>query len=187
MSLLRQLRPSLLPSFRPFALCNHHRPASNTPEGRSRTAIVTGAGRGIGRAIAIRLARDGYDVTVNDLPSEQSLIDSTVSAIQALGRRAHGHAADVGSPSATDELVESSVAALGPLDTMVANAGIIGALKPMVDIEPEDLEKVLRVNVIGIHNSFRAAAREMIRNGTTGKLIAASSVAAYKPWSKTGD
>lgn len=187
MALLRQLRPSLLPSFRPFALCNHHRPASNTPEGRSRTAIVTGAGRGIGRAIAIRLARDGYDVTVNDLPSEQSLIDSTVSAIQALGRRAHGHAADVGSPSATNELVESSVAALGPLDTMVANAGIIGALKPMVDIEPEDLEKVLRVNVIGIHNSFRAAAREMTRNGTRGKLIAASSVAAYKPWSKTGD
>lgn len=187
MALLRQVRPTLLPSFRPFALCSHRRPSSNTPQGRSRTAIVTGAGRGIGRAIALRLAHDGYDVTVNDLPTEHSLIDSTVSAIQALGRRAHGHAADVGSPAAVNELVESSVAVLGPLDTMVANAGIIGVIKLMVDVEPEDWEKVIRVNVIGVHNSFRAAAREMIRNGTRGKLIAASSVGASKPWSKTGD
>ncbi|KAK1835751.1 acetoin dehydrogenase-like protein [Podospora conica] len=185
MALLRQVRPRLAPFFRPLALCNHPRFVSNTQQGRSRTAIVTGAGRGIGRAIAIHLARDGYDVTVNDLPSDQSLIDSTVSAIQALGRRAHGHAANVVSSSAVNELVESSVAALGPLNTMVANAGIFTA-QHMVDLEPEDFEQVLRVNVLGVHNCFRAAAKEMIQSGTKGKLIAASSVAATKPWSQTG-
>ncbi|KAK4454166.1 3-oxoacyl-reductase [Podospora aff. communis PSN243] len=150
-----------------------------------RTAIVTGAGRGIGRAIAIALARDGYDITVNDIASQQSQIDSTVSAIQSLGRRAHGHAADVGSASAVDELVASSVAALGPLNAMVANAGVIN-VKPMLELDDEDWERVLRVNVVGVHNSFRAAARHMVEVGTKGKLIAASSVGGFKPWKGLG-
>lgn len=167
--------PTFVPRSRPFS---HTTPLP-------RTAIVTGAGRGIGRAIALRLAHDGYDITVNDVASQQPQIDSTVSAIQALGRRAHGYAADVGSALAVDELVASSVAALGPLNAMVANAGVIN-VKPMLDVDDEDWERVLRVNVVGVHNSFRAAARHMVAAETKGKLIAASSVGGFKPWKGLG-
>ena len=186
LSSLRRLHPRLLFSRRastPFAA--YRTIAHTTPLLRPRTAIVTGAARGIGRAIALRLAHDGYDITVNDLASEQPLIDSTVAAIESLGRRAHGHAADVGSSSAVDGLVAASVAALGPLDAVVANAGVIG-VKAMMDVDAEDWERVLRVNVVGVHNSFRAAAREMVARGTRGKLIAASSVGGFKPWKGLG-
>ncbi len=120
----------------------------------TRTAIVTGGARGIGKAIALRLARDGYDVTVNDIPSNQKLIEETVSSIQALGRRAHAFAVDVSSPTGVGQLIDSSVAALGPLNTMVANAGI-AQVKPLLDVTPEDFQRMFEVNVAGVHYCYR--------------------------------
>jgi len=132
----------------------HRRSFSSPTPPRPRTAIVTGGARGIGKAIALRLARDGYDITINDVPSAQALIDSTVGSIRALGRRAHGHAADVSDPVQVDGLIDSSVATLGPLDTMVANAGI-AQVKALLDLTPEDFARMFAVNVAGVHYCYR--------------------------------
>ncbi|KAK3343476.1 hypothetical protein B0T25DRAFT_300184 [Lasiosphaeria hispida] len=189
MLLSRQLASRLntrLPAL-PLA-CPHatpHRRFSAPAPSKPRTAIVTGGARGIGRAIALGLARDGYDITVNDVSSAQPLIDETVAAIRALGRRAHGHAADVSSPDLAAGLVESAVSALGPLDTMVANAGI-AQVKPLLEVTPEDFERMFAVNVAGVHYCYQAAARQLIAQGTAGKLIGAASIVAFKPFALLG-
>jgi len=130
-------------------------------EPEPRTAIVTGGARGIGKAIALRLARDGYDITVNDLPSAQASIDETVSGIQALGRRAYGHAADVAAPDEVTGLVRASVDKLGSLNTMVANAGI-AQVKPLLDLTPGDFQRMLEVNVAGVHHCYRLSAFSLL-------------------------
>ncbi|KAK4450149.1 hypothetical protein QBC34DRAFT_349423 [Podospora aff. communis PSN243] len=146
----------------------------------NRTAIITGGARGIGKAIALRLARDGYDITIADLPANQPLIDSTLSEIRSLGRNAHAHTADVSSLPAVTSLVESSISALGPLTTMVANAGI-AQVKPLLELTPDDFARTFAVNVTGVHNAFQAAAKQLIAQGSPGKLIAAASIAAFRP------
>ena len=169
-------------------------------DSRKRVAIVTGAGRGIGRAIALRLAQDGYSITASDLPALQSQLDSLVSEITALGTttgvRAHAHAADVTSPSQVSSLVDSSASALGPLDTMVANAGI-AQVKPLLELTPEDFRRMFDVNVAGVHNCFQAAAKHMISHPreeeegegggeVRGRLVAAASIVAFKPFALLG-
>ncbi|KAK3942462.1 3-oxoacyl-reductase [Diplogelasinospora grovesii] len=151
--------------------------SSTAPQ--NRHAIVTGGARGIGKAIALRLARDGYDVTVNDV-SEQNL-GFTLSEIEALGRRAYGHVADVSQQDAVANLIKASVRELGPLDTMVANAGI-AQVKPLLDLTTDDFSRMMNVNVGGVHYCYQAAAKQMIEQGTPGKLIGAASIVAFKPF-----
>ncbi|KAK0732263.1 hypothetical protein B0H67DRAFT_679716 [Lasiosphaeris hirsuta] len=155
---------------------------------KPRTAIVTGGARGIGRAIALGLARNGYNVTVNNVSSAQPLIDETVAAIRALGRQAHGHAA--------------AVSSLG-LAT--------GLVKPLLEVTPEDFERMFAANVASVHYCYHnvlncpipseryqrqaaddqlelleAAARQLIAQGTGGKLIGAASIVAFKPFALLG-
>lgn len=190
---------------------------------RNRVAIVTGAARGIGRAIALRLARDGYSVSVSDLAPLIPQLDSLASEIASIssslpsssgGARAHVQAADVTSPYEVDALVRDTVRVLGPLDTMVANAGI-AQVKPLLELTPEDLLSMFQVNVAGVHYCFQAAAKQMIAQSShgsgeghhqaqrreeeeeqeknekeewdvKGKLIAAASIVAFKPFALMG-
>ncbi|KAF5013189.1 hypothetical protein FDECE_768 [Fusarium decemcellulare] len=146
-----------------------------------RTAIVTGSSRGIGKAIAIRLAQDGYDVCVNDIPANKAGIDQAVSEIQKLGRKAYGHVADVSKTDEVKNMVEQSAKELGPLNTMVANAGI-AQVKSALDLTEEDLRRVFDVNVFGVFNCYSAAAKQMIKQGGGGKIIGAASIVSYKPF-----
>ncbi|KAK3370602.1 acetoin dehydrogenase-like protein [Podospora didyma] len=160
-----------------------HRAFSSSPDSvqQKRTAIVTGGARGIGRAIALRLAHDGYDVTVNDLASAEALLHDTVVEIEALGRKGYAYVADVTSEDEVKALVRASVDKLGPLSTMVANAGICQA-KGVFDITPADFKRVLDVNLFGVQYCYQAAARQMVEQKTPGKLIGAASVAGYVPY-----
>lgn len=153
---------------------------SVTPQ-RDKSAIVTGSSRGIGKAIALRLASDGYDVCVNDIAANKSGIDSVVKEIQGLGRKATGSVADVSNMSEVQSMVDHSVSELGNLDTMVANAGI-AQVKALLDLTEQDLRRMFEVNVFGVYNCYTAAARQMIKQGGGGRLIGAASIVAFKPF-----
>lgn len=145
----------------------------------ARTAIVTGAAQGIGRAIALRLASDGLSVTLTDLPSSEEGLRSAHDEIAQAGGVCRIATADVSVPADVDRLVADHVAAFGGLDVMVANAGIAMTAK-FVDTTPEILDRTLAINVRGVFNCYKAAAARMIEQGRGGRLIAAGSVSSHK-------
>jgi len=98
-----------------------------------------------GKAIALRLAQDGYDVCVNDIQANHSQAESVVKDIQRMGRNAFSFIADVSNLQEVQKLVEASVNELGPLSTMVANAGI-AQVKALLDLTEQDLRRMFEVN-----------------------------------------
>ncbi len=154
-----------------------------TSADKGLVAIVTGAGTGIGQAIAMRLHADGYAVAINDI--NQQAADKTVDAIKASGGRAISVCGDVSQPGFADEMVERAVEALGPLGVMVANAGI-NIIKPFLDFTEEDLERIFRINVFGVFYCVQAAARRMIAQGRGGKIINAASAGGKRGYELLG-
>lgn len=179
----------------------------------SKNALVTGSARGIGKAIALRLALDGYNVCINDVGANAKACDEVVREIQALGRKACTATADVSKRGEVRDMIQKSVKELGPLHTMyvgffffslssfeittnnsffylpplfrVANAGI-AQVKSVLDLTEQDFERMLAVNLTGVHNCYLEAAHQMIRQGTCradapGKLLGAASIVSFKP------
>lgn len=144
-----------------------------------RTAIVTGAGQGIGRGIAMRLARDGLAVTLNDLPGGLGALEATAGEIEAAGGTCRVATGDVSRPEDVEALVSDHAAAFGGLDVMVANAGIAVTAR-FEDTTAEILDRTLAINVRGVFNCYKAASARMIEQGRGGRLIAAGSVSAHK-------
>ncbi|MGE5553076.1 MAG: 3-oxoacyl-ACP reductase FabG [Betaproteobacteria bacterium] len=139
---------------------------------QGKRAIVTGAGRGIGRAIALKLAEEGADVVVNDLNPET--VSQVVREIEAMSRRAIGVPADVGDPEAAQGLIEAALNSLGGLEILVNVAGINrdAMLHKMTRQQWDD---VLRVNLTGTFNTTQAAAIHM-REAGYGRIINISSM-----------
>jgi NAD(P)-dependent dehydrogenase (short-subunit alcohol dehydrogenase family) len=119
-----------------------------TLEGRN--ALVTGGGRGIGRAIALALAEDGADVVVNYRRDKDSA-EEVVDAIQAMGRRS---VAVCGSVDVLDDvraMADAAIGALGPIDILINNAGIASRGQTVAKTDPEEVERVIRTHAIGPH------------------------------------
>jgi 3-oxoacyl-[acyl-carrier protein] reductase len=137
-----------------------------------KVAFVTGGAQGIGRAIALALARAGADVAVCDLNPDG--VASALAELAATGRRAWGFTGDVSSLAFAQEAVEKTVAAAGGLHVLVNNAGITrdGLLLRM---KPEDWDAVLRVNLTGAFNFCKAAVPGMIKQ-RWGRIVNISSV-----------
>jgi len=144
-----------------------------------RTAIVTGAARGIGRAIAIRLAQDGFMVTVADLPTASDDARAVVADIEAFEGVARAQPLDVSDLDQVEATVSRHVESFSRLDVMVANAGI-AVTAPLLETSAEQWHRVMAVNLAGVFHSYQAAARQMVRQGTGGRLIGAASVAAHR-------
>ncbi|HKG04078.1 MAG TPA: acetoin reductase [Conexibacter sp.] len=144
---------------------------------RGGVALVTGAGRGIGRSIALRLARDGFDVAINDVAVESA--DAVVREVEALGRRAVAVPADVSDRDAVFAMVAATTDALGDLDVIVANAGIV-RVKPLIETTPDDLQAMFAVNLFGVFYCVQAAAEHFIARGAGGKIVIASSAAGHE-------
>ncbi len=94
----------------------------------------------------------------------------TVKEIQSLGRSSYGHIADVSKLSEVEGLIEASVKNLGPLNVMIANAGI-AQVKALLDLSEDDVRRMFEINVFGVFNCYSAAAKQMIKQGGGGKLI----------------
>ncbi|MBS2965864.1 SDR family oxidoreductase [Actinocrinis puniceicyclus] len=142
-----------------------------------KVAIVTGSGRGLGRAYAEALAEAGAAVVVNDV--DRAAVDEVVGAITAAGGSATGVVAAVGSTPAAQELVEAAVKQFGRLDALVTNAGILRdrVLWKMTD---EDFDAVVNVHLRGTFTCARAAAVQMRAQGSGGRIILVSSPAGQR-------
>ena len=128
-----------------------------------RVAVVTGGARGIGGAAALRLAEAGRDIVIADvLPDEAA---QTVAQVGALGQRAIFIHTDVSDPAAVELLTAQTVAEFGRLDILVCCAGIFGKEIAYLDIGPELFERVLKINVLGVHYAHHAAIPHMLRQG----------------------
>ncbi|KAF8198509.1 NAD-binding protein [Pholiota molesta] len=139
-------------------------------------ALITGASRGIGRSIALRLARDGYHVALNDLPAQRSRLADLQQEISKNGREASICVGDVSKEEDVERLVRDVTSQFGGLDVMVANAGIC-ITKPIVETSSTDFQRILDVNVIGTYLCYKYAAKQMIEQGRGGRIIGASSLA----------
>ncbi|OAL20441.1 hypothetical protein AYO22_08935 [Fonsecaea multimorphosa] len=107
-------------------------------------AVVTGASRGIGKAIALRLARDGMDVAVNDIESQRARLEEVKTEIEQMGRRAEAVVADVTSESEVERLIQTVVHCFGELNVFIANAGII-SMNGILTETVQNWERVLEV------------------------------------------
>lgn len=140
----------------------------------SGTAVVTGAGSGIGRAIALALAARGAPVGVVDLDERRA--QETAGAIIRAGGRAAAFRADVSRAAEVDRAVDAAVAALGPLAIMVNNAGILDGYFDVHETDEAVWRRVLEINLTGVFLGAKRALREMLPQGR-GRIINMASVA----------
>lgn len=142
-----------------------------------KVAIVTGSGRGIGRAYALALATAGCAVVVNDMDAD--VTEATADAIAKAGGRVIAEICAVGTADAADQLVNSAVAAFGRLDIMCTNAGVLRdhVLWNMTD---EDFDVVITTHLRGTFTCARAAVRRMREQGSGGRIVVVSSIVGQR-------
>jgi len=145
--------------------------APGRPRLQGRTALVTGAARGIGRAIAIRFAAEGASVVLADVQEAGELRD----ALRKAGGTALAFRVDITDPAAVEAMVADAVGSLGSLDILVNNAGII-TRGSFADLTLETWKKVLDVNLNGTFNCCKAVVPHMLRKGY-GRIVNISSIA----------
>lgn len=154
-----------------------------------RVALVTGAARGQGRAIALKLAREGADIIALDicrqiesipypLGTEEELAE-TAAGVEALDRRVVAAPGDVRSLASVQQVVDRGVAEIGPIDIVSANAGVYGAV-PTHQMSPETWQDMLDVNLTGVWNTVRAVLPGMLERGQGGSIVLTSSTAGIR-------
>jgi NAD(P)-dependent dehydrogenase (short-subunit alcohol dehydrogenase family) len=146
-----------------------------------KAAFVTGAGSGIGEAIARRFAEEGARVVVTGVHTENTM--AVAESIRSTGGEAVGRQLDVSDSAATAEAVGFATERYGALDIMVANAGLAGSsayLGPLIDVTDEQWQRIIDVNLTGVFYSAREAAKAMIPQGR-GCIITIGSVNSFVP------
>ena len=133
-----------------------------------KVAIVTGAGQGIGRGIALRLGREGADVVVAEYNPDTA--GDTAQEIEALGRQALAYPVDISDTAAVREMVDEVVARFSRIDILVNNAGVVQT-KPMLELTEEDWDYVVNVNQRGLFFCLQAVAAQMIKQLPEGLKV----------------
>ncbi len=141
---------------------------------QDKIAVVTGAGRGLGRAISLGLAEAGAHIAVSDINADA--VEDTAVAVKALGRESLAVPADMGNMADIDRMIGQAKDTFGRIDIMVNNAGITRYIYIM-DVSEEDWDRINRVNAKGTFFGMQRAAQEMVRQGTGGRIINISSIA----------
>ncbi len=151
-----------------------------------RTAIVTGASRGIGAAIAERLARDGFRVLVN-YSGDAASAEAVVATIVQAGGTARAFKASVADPAAVKAMFDEAERAFGGVDVLVNNAGIM-ELAPLAEAEDEAFDRMVAVNLKGVFNGLREAGRRLRDGGRVVNLsttVVATSFPHYGVFAAT--
>jgi NAD(P)-dependent dehydrogenase (short-subunit alcohol dehydrogenase family) len=141
-----------------------------------RVALVSGGGRGIGRAISLALAEDGADIAVNYRRDEEAARE-TVAAIEKLGRKAKAYAASIDSWDEDEAMVNAAIADFGHVDILVNNAGIASRGNSVADTDPAEMERVVRTHAFGAFYLSKLVLPSM-REQPRGDVIMISSGAA---------
>lgn len=141
---------------------------------QGRVAVVTGAGTGIGQAIAVAFAQEGASVVV-DYVGQESAAEETMGKIKAIGAKSISIEADISQQEDANRLIEKAVSTFGRLDILVNNAGIEKKIA-FVDYPLETWQKIIAVNLTGAFLCSQAAAKQMIKQGTGGRIINISSI-----------
>ena len=149
----------------------------------NKVALITGAGQGIGRAIALRLARDGAHIAIADLNEEK--MQGVAEEVRALGRKATTVRADVSKRQDVFDAVDHAEKELGGFDVIVNNAGIAN-IQAILELTPEEVEKIMRINVEGVLWGIQAAAQKFKQRTQKGKIISASSIAGHEGFALLG-
>ncbi|KAJ7607182.1 NAD-binding protein [Roridomyces roridus] len=141
-------------------------------------ALVTGAARGIGRAIASRLAADGFVIAVNDASRQSDELRNFALLLKTKGPASSMHVADVSKEEQVKSMIEDVVGEHGALDVMVANAGVLGNYgMRTAEVSAEDWDRTMSVNAWGTFLCYKYAGLQMITQGRGGRIIGACSVA----------
>ena len=140
-----------------------------------RTALVTGASRGIGRGIALALAGAGADIAVNYTRDGEAAAE-TVAGVIALGRKARAYQASVADEAASAAMVAAIEADFGPMSILINNAGIASRGKTVADTDAAEVEKLLAIHAVGAHRLSRLALPQLRRHERSD-IIVISSVA----------
>lgn len=140
---------------------------------KNKVVIVTGAARGLGRSIALRLVKEDFRVAIADIDYKSAI--SVVNEIQT-GKEVFPVKVDVSKPDEIENMIEKVIERFGRLDIMISNAGICHACL-IEDITEAKWDKTMDINTKGVFFCARAAAKQMIKQGEGGKIINASSIA----------
>jgi len=139
----------------------------------SKVALITGAGRGIGKQVAIKFAKDGYNIAVNYIIKNQES-DETIEEIKALGVEVLGVEGDISKFENSERIVEETIQKFGQIDVLVNNAGITKDTL-LMRMKPEDFTKVIDVNLVGTFNMTKNVIPYMMKK-RSGRIISVASV-----------
>lgn len=158
---------------------------SNTILSPGSSALITGASRGLGRALALALAQRGVRLAL--VARGRDELEKVVAEVRALGGEAHAIVADIGDKQAVHPIAGEAAALLGPIDVLINNASTLGPtpLRLLLDTECEDLEQVLAVNLVGPFRLTKLIAGGMALRGR-GVVVHVSSDAAVEPYPRWG-
>jgi NAD(P)-dependent dehydrogenase (short-subunit alcohol dehydrogenase family) len=150
-------------------------------------ALITGGSRGIGRGIAIELARSGFDIAIS-YASNTSAAEQTRARIESLGQRAVIIQADIASRTDRIRLVEQSTQTLGRIDLLINNAGVAPLVRAdILEASEESFDRLVDTNLKGPYFLTQLVARGMIDQKAAGKIINITSVSAYAASTNRGD
>jgi NAD(P)-dependent dehydrogenase (short-subunit alcohol dehydrogenase family) len=148
-----------------------------------RTALVTGASRGIGAAIAVGLARAGADLAL--AARSEAALNDVAASVRSLGRRALAVPTDVTVAEEVDRLVTATIEELGHIDVLVNNAGGPVFNAPFLDIRPAGWDRLIALNLTSVATCCRAVGRHMVERGT-GSIVNNGSPGVLRPWPAIG-
>lgn len=149
-----------------------------------KVAVITGSGQGIGKALADRLAKEGFAVVLSDI-NEQT-VSETEKEFKNNGFDVATFIGDVTKPEDQAGLVQHAVDTFGSIDVFINNAGVEGQVAPLTEVDAKQVDFTLNVNIKGVLYGIKAAANQMIKQGTGGKIINACSIAGHEGFEMLG-